>query len=99
MAINLRESRRAKVPRLIRFLLRPCVRVMRGRSLFGGTMSAFLDLIGSVLVLVIFGFCFFILHRIWRVLGLLDSVLNTFLARHGKLWNALDAISKRRDED
>ena len=99
MVINLRESRCAEVRRVIPILLCPCVRVMRGRNLFGETMSAFFDLIVSLLVLVLFGFCFFILHRVWRVLGLLDSVLNTFLARHGKLWDALDAIRALRDKD
>lgn len=27
------------------------------------------------------------------------SVLNTFFARHGKLWDALDAIRKHSDKD
>ena len=62
-------------------------------------MSAFLDFIASVIGLVCAVFLLFLLVRVWRVFGLLESVLNTFLARHGQLWKALDAISKRRDED
>lgn len=62
-------------------------------------MSAFLDFIASLIGLVSVVFFLVLLVRFWDVLGLLKSVLNTFLADHGKLWDALDAIGKHLDKD
>ena len=62
-------------------------------------MSAFVDVIISMIGLVCAVFSLLLLVRLWKVLGLLMSVLNTFLARHGKLWDALDAIRALRDKD
>ena len=57
----------------------------------------FFEIIIACLSLVFCVFYLLILKCLWDVLGLLKSVLENFLARHGKFWDALDAIRKQRD--
>lgn len=58
-----------------------------------------MDFIEDVIGLIFSVFIFLLMFRVWKVLGLLMSVLNLFLARHGTLWDALDAIRKQRNRE
>ena len=66
---------------------------------FQEMMSGFISLITALIGLGSAVFILFLLVRLWKVLGLLMSVLNTFLARQGALWSALDAIREQRNKE
>ena len=66
---------------------------------FQEMMSGFISLITALIGLGSAVFILFLLVRLWKVLGLLMSVLNTFLARQGALWAALDAIREQRNRE
>ena len=66
---------------------------------FQEMMSGFISLITALIGLGSAVFILFLLVRLWKVLGLLMSVLNTFLARQGALWSALDAIREQRNRE
>ena len=66
---------------------------------FQEMMSGFISLIAALIGLGSAVFILFLLVRLWKVLGLLMSVLNTFLARQGALWSALDAIREQRNRE
>ena len=54
-----------------------------------------MDFIEALITVVCYGFIIAILVRLWKVLGLLKSVLNAFLEHHETLWEALDAIREQ----
>lgn len=62
-------------------------------------MSLFLDIIAGLIVIAGAILWLALLVRSWKVLGLAISVLEHFLEHHQKLWDALDAIRSRRDQE
>ena len=59
----------------------------------------FFDVIMALIGIGCSIFVFIVFIKLWRVLGILERVLSTFLANHRKLWDALDKISEDPNED